>query len=43
MMRRASASLIGVGRLPAPRKPVTFGVFLTRCQASSVRSILIST
>jgi len=27
-MRLASSSLIGIGLLSAPRKPVTFGVFL---------------
>ena len=42
-MRCASASLIGAGRLRAPRKPVTFGVSFTRCQASSVISIFTST
>jgi hypothetical protein len=29
-MRAASASEIGIGLLSAPRKPVTFGVFLIR-------------
>src|SRR6516162_6001369 len=29
-MRCASASVIGIGLLSAPRKPVTFGVFLMR-------------
>jgi hypothetical protein len=29
-MRAASASLIGCGLPPGPRKPVTFGVFFTR-------------
>ncbi len=31
------------GRVLVPRKPVTFGVSLTRCQVSSVRSIFTST
>src|SRR5712691_2680375 len=43
MIRAASFSLIGVGRPRPPRKPVTLAVFLTRCQVSSLRSILIST
>jgi hypothetical protein len=43
MMRSASASLIGEGRVRLPRKPVTFGVFFTRCQASSESSIFTST
>src|SRR5207248_9247276 len=43
MIRAASASLIGLGRPRPPRKPVTLAVFLTRCQVSSSRSILIST
>ena len=37
------ASLIGLGLVLLPRNPVTFGVFFTRCQASSVRSIFTST
>src|SRR5215468_6489501 len=42
-MRAASASEIGIGLLSAPRKPVTFGVFLMRWKASSVSSIFTST
>src|SRR6185312_15107825 len=43
MMRVASVSEIGTGRPLPPRNPVTFGVFLTRCQVSSVRSIFTRT
>src|SRR6266481_2936188 len=45
MIRCASASVIGTGRPrpPPPRKFVTFGVFFTRCQVSSVSSIFTST
>ena len=43
MIRSASASLIGLGAVLVPRKPVTFGVSFTRCQASSVSSIFTST
>src|SRR4051812_18016552 len=42
-IRIASASEIGVGLPLPPRKPVTFGVFMTRCQVSSVNSIFTST
>ncbi len=42
-MRSASASVIGTGRPPPPRKPVTFDVSLTRCQVSSLNSIFTST
>jgi hypothetical protein len=38
-----SDSGIGAGLPLAPRNPVTFGVFFTRCQDSSFISILIST
>jgi hypothetical protein len=43
MMRSTSASVRGTGRLPVPTKPVTFGVFLTTCQAVSDISIFTST
>ena len=43
MIRSASASLIGEGRILVPRKPVTFGVSFTKCHASSVSSIFTST
>ena len=39
----ASASVIGLGLFLLPRKPVTFGVSFTRCQASSDISIFTST
>src|SRR5262245_22760406 len=42
-MRVASASVIGIGLLSDPRKPVTLGVFLIRWYASSVISIFTST
>ena len=34
-----SSSESGVGFLPVPTKPVTFGVFFTTCQAASDISI----
>jgi len=42
-IRWASCSRMGVGRFFSPRKPVTFGVFFTRCQASSGISFFTST
>jgi hypothetical protein len=42
-MRWASDSVIGLGLFLLPRKPVTFGVSFTRCQASSDISIFTST
>ena len=39
--RSASRSVIGCGLVLSPRKAVTFGVFLTRCQLSSVISIVV--
>jgi len=38
-----SSSGIGVGFSLVPMKPVTFGVFFTMCQVSSLSSIFTST
>ena len=43
MMRSASESVIGLGRVLVPRKPVTLGVSLMRCQVWSVSSIFTRT
>jgi hypothetical protein len=42
-MRIASSSEMGMGLLSAPRKPVTFGVFLMSEKTGSVRSHFTST
>ena len=43
MMRSASLSVIGCGRPPPPRKPVTLAVLRTSDQVSSLSSIFTST